>query len=127
MIGELIRLNTPVRTVKQAARAVGVREEKIIKTLVVYCGGKYEAYVIRGNKRLALEALGCRMATPEEVKAVTGYPVGGVPPVLNIPTYIDVELLAEDHVYGGGGDEYTLLKFSPRELVERGLAKPVEL
>ncbi|MFN3804370.1 MAG: aminoacyl-tRNA deacylase [Pyrobaculum sp.] len=127
MIGELIRLNTPVRTVRQAARAVGVGEEKIVKTLVVYCGGEYRAYVIRGNKRLSLEALGCRMAAPEEVKAATGYPVGGVPPVLNIPTYIDVELLAEDFVYGGGGDEYTLLKFRPRDLVEGGLADPVEL
>ena len=67
------------------------------------------------------------MATPGEVAEVTGYNVGGVPPVLRIPVYIDRELLAEDYVYGGGGDEYSLLRFRPAELVERGLATPVDI
>ena len=126
-VGERIVLQTPVRTVKQAAQAVGVSEEKIVKTLVVKCGEEYRAYVIRGNKRLDLEKLGCRMATPGEVAEVTGYKVGGVPPVLRIPVYIDRELLAEDYVYGGGGDEYSLLRFRPAKLVEMGLATPVDL
>ncbi|MEZ0319029.1 MAG: YbaK/EbsC family protein [Pyrobaculum sp.] len=125
-VGEVIRLGVPVRTVKQAARAVGTGEDKIVKTLVVYCKGEYHAYVIRGNKKLELETLGCRLATAEEVLRTTGYAVGGVPPVLNIPVYIDKDLLTEDYVYGGGGDEYTLLKFKPSVLVERGLAKVVE-
>ncbi len=123
MIGELIKLDKPVRTVKQAARAMGVSESKIVKTLVVNCGGEYRAYIVRGDKRLDLEKLDCRMATPEEVFNVTGYRTGGVPPILNIPTYVDQELLSEDYVYGGGGDDHTLLKFRPRDLVEMGLAK----
>ncbi|MEM1598570.1 MAG: aminoacyl-tRNA deacylase [Pyrobaculum sp.] len=126
-VGEVIRLDVPVRTVRQAARAVGTSEDKIVKTLVVFCDGGYRAYVIRGNKKLDLAALNCRLATPEEVLRATGYPVGGVPPVLNIPVYIDKDLLAEDYVYGGGGDEYTLLKFKPSVLVEKGLAKPIDL
>jgi len=59
--------------------------------------------------------------------AVTGYPIGGVPPVLNIPVFIDEELLNEDYVYGGGGDDHSLLRFKPRVLVEKGLAEPVAL
>jgi len=126
-VGERIVLPTPVRTVRQAAQAVGVSEDKIVKTLVVKCGEEYRAYVIRGNKRLDLDKLGCRMATPKEVAEVTGYNVGGVPPILKIPVYIDRELLAEDYVYGGGGDEYSLLRFRPARLVEMGLATPVDL
>jgi len=126
-LGEVIRLQTPVRTAREAARALGVDESKIVKTLVVRCGGEYRAYVLRGTKRLDVRSLGCRMAAPEEVLAVTGYRVGGVPPVLGIPVYIDEELLAEDCVYGGGGDEYSLLRFRPADLVKRGLARPVAL
>lgn len=125
--GEVIRLQTPVRTVREAAQAIGVSEDKIVKTIVVYCNGEFRAYVIRGTKRLNTKLLGCRLATPDEVFTATGYSVGGVPPVLNIPVYIDRELLREDYVYGGGGDEYSLLKFKPIELVKRGFATPIEL
>jgi len=126
-VGEILKLEVPVRTVKEAARAVGVSEDKVVKTIVVNCGDEFRAYILRGNKRLDLKSLGCRLATPEEVLAVTGYPVGGVPPVLNIPVFIDEELLNEDYVYGGGGDDHSLLRFKPQVLVERGFAKPVAL
>ena len=126
-VGEVVKLEVPVRTVREAARAVGVGEDKIIKTIVVNCGGEFRAYILRGTKRLDVKSLGCRLATPEEVLSVTGYPVGGVPPVLGIPVFIDEELLSEDHVYGGGGDDHSLLRFRPRDLVEKGLAEPVDL
>lgn len=126
-VGEVVKLEVPVRTVREAARAVGVGEDKIIKTIVVNCGGEFRAYILRGAKRLDVKSLGCRLATPEEVLSVTGYPVGGVPPVLGIPVFIDEELLSEDYVYGGGGDDHSLLRFRPRDLVEKGLAEPVDL
>jgi Uncharacterized conserved protein len=126
-VGEVIALQIPVRTVREAARAVGVGEDKIIKTIVVNCGGEFRAYILRGTKRLDVKSLGCRLATPEEVLSVTGYPVGGVPPVLGIPVFIDEELLSEDYVYGGGGNDHSLLRFRPRDLVEKGLAEPVDL
>jgi prolyl-tRNA editing enzyme YbaK/EbsC (Cys-tRNA(Pro) deacylase) len=126
-VGEVVKLEVPVRTVREAARAVGVGEDKIIKTIVVNCRGEFRAYILRGTKRLDVKSLGCRLATPEEVLSVTGYPVGSVPPVLGIPVFIDGELLSEDYVYGGGGDDHSLLRFRPRDLVEKGLAEPVDL
>ena len=65
-VGERIVLPTPVRTVKQAAQAVGVSEDKIVKTLVVKCGEEYRAYILRGTKRLDLDKLGCRMRRTTE-------------------------------------------------------------
>lgn len=50
-IGEIVVLNTPVRRVKEAAAALGVGEDKIIKTIVVLCNGVYKAYIVRGVKR----------------------------------------------------------------------------
>ncbi|MEM1932155.1 MAG: YbaK/EbsC family protein [Pyrobaculum sp.] len=126
-IGEIVVLNTPVRRVKDAAAALGVGEDKIIKTIVVLCNGVYKAYIVRGSKKIDLAKLGCRLASPEEVLEATGYPVGGVPPVLPIPVFIDKELLKEEYVYGGGGDEYSLLKFKPLLLVQLGLATPLDL
>lgn len=126
-LGELIRVERPVRTVKDAAGALGVDVEKIVKTIVVVCGADYRAYVVRGNKKLDLKQLGCRLATAEEVLSTTGFPVGGVPPALPIPVYIDRELLTEEYVYGGGGDEYSLLKFRPLDLVQKRLATPLDL
>jgi len=124
--GELIRFQTRVSTVKEAARAVGVSHSCIVKTIVIICGGNPLAIITRGDKRLDLKYLGeklkcgvLRLAEPDEVKRHTGYNVGGVPPILPIKTYIDSDVLAREYVYGGGGDEYTLLKFSPRELAKR--------
>lgn len=132
--GELIKLKEKVSTVREAAHAVGVSQSHIVKTIVVVCGGSPLAIVVRGDKRLNLgkfgERLGCedvRLATPDEVKTFTGYDVGGVPPVLPIDTYVDSDVLRKDYVYGGGGDEHTLLKFSPRDLARRLSWKVVEI
>jgi len=55
-VGERIVLSTSVRTVKQAAQAVGVSEDKIVKTLVVKCGDEYRASVytaVKNPRRMA--------------------------------------------------------------------------
>jgi len=132
--GELIRLKDRVSTVKEAAQALGVPQSYIVKTIIVVCDGRPLAIIVRGDKRLNLERLGARLscsdvrlATWEEVKEFTGYDVGGVPPVLPLSTYVDSDVLKRDYVYGGGGDDHTLLKFSPRDLAERLSWKVVEV
>lgn len=48
----------------------------------------------------------CTMATPEEVLAVTSYPVGAVSPLgvpTSLPIYIDEAVLAEPEVSIGSG------------------------
>jgi len=55
-----------------------------------------------------------------QVVELTGYPVGGVPPFghrSTIPVLLDRSVLALAVIYGGGGDDRTMLKISTRELL----------
>lgn len=66
-----------------------------------------------GRKRI-------RLAPAATVLAVTGYPAGGVPPfgfAHPLPTYIDRHVFDQDVVYGGGGDDRTMLRITPAELL----------
>ncbi|WP_207387718.1 YbaK/EbsC family protein [Aeropyrum pernix] len=124
----LLIMQKPTRTVAEAAALLGVSESEIVKTLIVLdnAGGVY-AVVIPGDKRLNINSMKelagkpVRLARANEVVELTGYPVGGVPPVAlppNIVLVVDRILLSRKKVYGGGGGENVLLEFSPRELVE---------
>lgn len=114
------------RTVDDAARFLGVSRSSIVKTLIVICSNDIYAAIVPGDRKLdmiKLRAIAgeCRLAKPNEVLEHTGYRVGGVPPVTlppNIKIIVDTALLSKPKVYGGGGDEKTLLEFNPKELVE---------
>lgn len=116
----------PARTVAEAARQLGVEESVIVKTLVLICEEGVYAVIIPGDRRLSLAKLGriagkCRMAGRDEVAEATGYPVGGVPPVAlpdSVKLVLDSRVAGMEVAYGGGGDERTLLEFSPRRLKE---------
>ncbi len=62
-----------------------------------------------------------RMASAKEVKKLTGFAVGGVPPIgfdTQPPTIIDADLLNYDIVYADGGNPFTLFPISPAKLKE---------
>ena len=61
-----------------------------------------------------------KLASPETVVRVTGFEVGGVPPVAHVsavPVVVDRGVLAHDIVYGGGGDEDHMLEIAPKDIV----------
>lgn len=119
--GRIIDTEGEVKTVKQAARELGVDEGQIIKTLVVITRKGPILAILDGKSRLDLSRLGegARLATPEEVKAHTGYEVGEVPPLgIPIKTYVDERVLRWKRVYGGGGSVRRLVELDPRVIVE---------
>ena len=60
-----------------------------------------------------------RLATPEEVKQITGFDVGAVPPVgVEVETIIDKKVLENNFVIGGGGRIDRLVKLNPKRIVE---------
>jgi prolyl-tRNA editing enzyme YbaK/EbsC (Cys-tRNA(Pro) deacylase) len=137
----LVRDLGDTRTVPLAAEALGVRPEQIIKSLLflVKLPERKESLqpvlvIVGGDCRVDYRAIGARfgvsrkkvrMASAEVVLEVTGYPAGGVPPFGHrtpIPVMVDAALLAgqaaEDAtVYGGGGDEGTMLEVTVAELL----------
>src|SRR5437588_8293000 len=99
---EVRTLDAPTRTVAEAAAAVGCDSAQIAKTLVFVADGEPVLVVASGAhpvdpERLA-EAFDCaeiRQASADEVRAATGYSVGGVSPVCpGLPVLFDEALLA---------------------------------
>ncbi len=122
---ELISPGGRVKTVKEASQLTREPINRIVKTVVLYSeslGGV--AAIVTGDRTVDLEKLSSllgvrlRQAKPDEVKELTGYPVGGVPPVCHgLLTVVDYGVLDHEYVIGGGGDEFTLIKISPQDIL----------
>ncbi len=81
------RLDQTTATVGDAARAMGCPEAEIAKSLVFVADGDPVLCIASGGHRVdlglladALDVAEVRQATPDEVRAATGFGVGGVPP-----------------------------------------------
>lgn len=115
-------------TVVAAAAALGVNTEEILKTLIFYCRGEPYAVITHGTAPVPDRALAdhfgvgkrqIKLARPRQVLALTGYPVGGVPPFghrQSLPILLDRSVLDHAVVFGGGGDDRTMLRITPAEL-----------
>lgn len=77
-------------TAEEAAAAVGCEPGQILKTLLFMADGRPTMVLMAGDRQVDTAALAeilgvarkrLKMATPEEVREVTGYEVGGVAPV----------------------------------------------
>lgn len=126
-------------TVPAAAEALGVSADRIVKTLLFLIrkpGQKEEMPlqpvlvisngVRRVNKRSLADYFGVgkkrvKLAPPDTVLTLLGYPAGGVPPfghTSNVPVLLDESVAAlAGIVYGGGGDDRTMLRLTVAELV----------
>ncbi len=140
---ELFRPQGDTSTVEAAARAIGCAPEQVIKSVLFLvkrgAGREPVLVLVAGTAKIAYPALGhlfgvgrkkVRMATPDEVLAFTGYPVGGVPPFGHptpLPTYADRSLLAQEVLYAGGGDNRTMVKIARDELLRVTGAQLVEI
>jgi prolyl-tRNA editing enzyme YbaK/EbsC (Cys-tRNA(Pro) deacylase) len=128
-------LEKSTRTVREAAAAVGCDEAMIAKSIVFVCDGDPVVCVTSGAHRideervaLALDCAETRAAAPDEVRAATGYPVGGVPPFGHgLPILFDEALLHHERIWAAGGDVNTLFEVDPRDLIECVSAEVVPL
>ena len=132
---EVLTLDTPTRTVDEAAAAVGVERAQIAKSLVFLADGDPVLAVVSGAHRVDPDslALTCdcaviEQASPDDVRAATGFGVGGVPPFgHDLPVLFDETLLEQDRIYAAGGDGNTLFAVDPRVLAEAIGARVVQL
>ena len=119
-------LAAPTHTVGQAAAAVGCEEGQIAKSLVFVADGEPVVCVASGAHRVDLDRLcevvdsaEARPASPDEVRAATGFPVGGVPPFGHgLPVVLDEALLEHERVWAAGGDGNTVFEVDPRRLAD---------
>lgn len=119
------QLDRSTRTVQEAAEAVGCDAGQIAKSLVFVGDGDPFVVIAPGDHRVDPEKLAgtldcaeVRQAAPDEVRAATGFPVGGVPPFAHgLPVVLDEDLLRHERVWAAGGDGNSLFEVDPRELV----------
>ena len=85
-----------------------------------------------GNQRLAkvLGVTRVRLGRPDETLAITGYEVGGVPPLAHrrrLRTLLDRNLLQHKMVYAAAGSRNAIFRAGPHRLVELTGAEVVDV
>jgi prolyl-tRNA editing enzyme YbaK/EbsC (Cys-tRNA(Pro) deacylase) len=115
-------------TVAEAAKALGCSKREIIKSIVLVAGNEAVIAIVDGTSSVDLkrveELIGkaVRIAEREEVRRLTGFQAGGVPPVGHgCKAFVDERVLRSERVYGGGGDERHLLLISPAEIAREAV------
>ena len=129
------------RTAEDAARAIGCDVAQIVKSLVFDVLVDDETHpvlaLVSGADRLSepklAAAVGAEVALrvdADRVRAVTGFPIGGVPPFGHpepVATFVDPNLLRHTEVWAAGGTPQSVFGVAPAALVEATRAVVVDL
>ena len=120
-----------------AAQALGVQQGQIVKSVLFLADEQPVLVLMSGdmnvhNKKLKnlTGARKVRIADPETVVAVTGYGVGGVPPLAHrqpIPTFIDASLKRFAQIYPAAGTANNMFPTTFEELLRLTRAHVVEV
>jgi prolyl-tRNA editing enzyme YbaK/EbsC (Cys-tRNA(Pro) deacylase) len=129
------RLESSTRTVREAAVAVGCEEAAIAKSIVFVADGDPVVCVASGRHRIdthkladALDVAEVRQAAADEVRAATGFAIGGVPPFgHDLPVLFDESLLEHERVWAAAGDPNSLFSIDPQELASCVRARVVAI
>lgn len=113
------------RSVADASAAAGVPVDAFVKSICKRSsGGDLVVAVVKGEDRASTSRVGrvvgapVRLASPEEVLALSGYPVGGTPPFgFEARFLVDERVAAREVVYAGGGSDRALVRVLPGELL----------
>lgn len=136
-------------TVPAAAQALGVEPDRILKTLLFLAqkpgepGAEPDPFVVisHGERRVQKRPLADRsgvgvkrikLARPDIVLRLLGYPAGGVPPfghTTPVPVLLDSSItqLGPGFVYAGGGNDRTMLQLTVTELTRAARPQVVPL
>ena len=117
------------RTAEEAAAAIGCAVAQIAKSLIFRgaTSGRSVLVVASGANRVAEGKVAALIGEPLEkadaafVRAMTGYAIGGVPPVGHeVPpvTVIDEELLQLDEIWAAAGTPNAVFALTPTDLAK---------
>ncbi len=117
------------RTSRDAADAIGCDIGQIAKSIVFRCekSGDGVLVIASGPNRVDIAKLEretgkgpLRMMAPEDVRRLTGFAVGGVPPVghrTGLIKLIDQDLMQHDILWAAAGTPNSVLSIMPGDLV----------
>ena len=121
----------------QAAKALGVAPERLLKTLMAKAGDEIVCVLAPSDKDVSLKRLaaaaGAKHATmlsPAEAERVTGFHVGGISPFgqrRRASVFIERTALAHPSVLVNGGRRGLQIEIAPADLVKATGAKAADL
>jgi prolyl-tRNA editing enzyme YbaK/EbsC (Cys-tRNA(Pro) deacylase) len=125
--GEIHRLADSTRTAPEAAAAVGCELGAIVKSLVMRGVNSHTPVLalVSGDNRADVTLIETAVDEPVErpdaqyVREVTGYAIGGIPPVGHphrVRTVMDEDLLRFDTVWAAAGHPHAVFPIAPAEL-----------
>lgn len=116
------------RTAQDAADSVGCAVDQIAKSMIFEADGELVLALTAGSNQVDPHRLAelagakkCGRANPEQVRNVTGYAIGGVPPFghsESVRTWIDPHLLSFDNVWAAAGTPRHVFSIAPKDLVK---------
>jgi Cys-tRNA(Pro) deacylase len=125
------------RTAADAAAAIGVDVAQIVKSLVFAVDGTPVVALVSGANQLdpallaaAAGGTAATRADADQVRAATGFPIGGVPPFGHanaLDVFVDEDLLAFDVVWAAAGTPEHVFPAAPADLVRITAGRAVAL
>jgi Cys-tRNA(Pro) deacylase len=127
---EITKYPRSTRTAEDAANTIGVPLGSIVKSLLFLVAGKPVLVLMAGDRRVdtaklaALYGVGkkrVRIADAETVRRITGFAIGGVPPVghvTSLPVLIDESLSRFEVVHAAAGSPRANFPIRYEKLVE---------
>lgn len=123
---EVREFGETTRTAQQAADAIGAPVGAIVKSLCFMADGAPVMLLVSGANRAdaakvrqALGAANVKRATADEVRAATGFAIGGVPPIAHkerLRMLIDHDLMDYDELWAAAGTPNSVFRITPHDL-----------
>ena len=111
----------------QAAEALGVPPERVLKTLMAEVDGKPVCAVVPSDCEVSMKKLAgafgaktAKMMRPADAERLTGYHVGGISPFgqkKRVRVFVDQAALAQASVIVNGGRRGLQIELAPGDLV----------
>jgi len=107
----------------QAAEALGVAPQAVLKTLMAEVDGKPVCVVVPSDREVSMKKLAAafggksgQMMKPADAERQTGFKVGGISPFgqkRRVPTALEVSALEQSRVFINGGQRGLQVKLAP--------------
>ena len=125
---KVLVLDTTAITANDAANSLKCEVGAIVKSLLFRADSSFLICLIAGDRRCSLNKLkkilqkkDVSMANADEVKANTGFSIGGVAPVAhisNLDILIDKSLSRFQYVFGAAGHSNCVFKITYNQLIK---------
>ena len=126
---QVLEFDLSTRTAADAAAAIGCEVAEIAKSLVFRAANSGRAVLIiasgvdRVDEKKAAEAVGERIARADAdfVREVTGFAIGGIPPVGHRTkpiVLIEESLMLFDEIWAAAGTPNAVFRLTPSDLIE---------